>query len=206
MGKVEENKKKKQESLLNTAYELFTTKGINSTAISDIVEKAGVAKGTFYLYFKDKYDIKDKLVAHKARALFSDADAALGRSGIQELDGQLIFIIDHVISALTDNEPLLSFISKNLVMGALRSVLLTGESSDGDIYDKFLSLVEHDVYEYEEVDVMLFTIVELVGSTAYDSIIYKKPLPIEAYKPFLYRVVRMIIESHRKTETAAKSG
>lgn len=198
MGKIEENKKKKQESLLNTAYELFTTKGINSTAISDIVEKAGVAKGTFYLYFKDKYDIKDKLVAHKARALFSDADAALARSGIQELDGQLIFIIDHVINALTDNEPLLSFISKNLVMGALRSVLLTGESSDGDIYDKFLSLVEHDVYEYEEVDVMLFTIVELVGSTAYDAIIYKKPLPIETYKPFLYRVVRMIIESHRK--------
>ena len=58
MGKVDENKKKKKEALFNTAYELFTTKGINATAISDIVEKAGVAKGTFYLYFKDKYDIQ----------------------------------------------------------------------------------------------------------------------------------------------------
>ena len=48
MGRVEENKKKKKEALFRTAYELFTTKGINSTAISDIVEKAGVAKGTFY--------------------------------------------------------------------------------------------------------------------------------------------------------------
>lgn len=64
MGRVEENKKKKKEALFRTAYELFTTKGINSTAISDIVEKAGVAKGTFYLYFKDKYDIKNKLIAH----------------------------------------------------------------------------------------------------------------------------------------------
>ena len=206
MGKIDIKKKLKEKALFQSAFDLFMNKGFAKTTISDIAEKAELAKGTFYLYFKDKYDIKDKLVAHKARALFSDADAALGRSGIQELDGQLIFIIDHVINALTDNEPLLSFISKNLVMGALRSVLLTGESSDGDIYDKFLSLVEHDVYEYEEVDVMLFTIVELVGSTAYDSIIYKKPLPIEAYKPFLYRVVRMIIESHRKTETAAKSG
>ena len=44
MGRVEENKKKKKEALFRTAYELFTTKGINSTAISDIVEKAGVAK------------------------------------------------------------------------------------------------------------------------------------------------------------------
>lgn len=73
MGKVDENKKKKKEALFNTAYELFTTKGINSTAISDIVEKAGVAKGTFYLYFKDKYDIKNKLVAHKTHELFDKA-------------------------------------------------------------------------------------------------------------------------------------
>lgn len=50
-------KKQKKESLLNTAFELFLTKGLAKTTISDIVEKAGVAKGTFYLYFKDKYDI-----------------------------------------------------------------------------------------------------------------------------------------------------
>ena len=40
MGKVDENKKQKREALLNTAYELFTTKGTNATAISDIVRQA----------------------------------------------------------------------------------------------------------------------------------------------------------------------
>ena len=80
MGRVEENKKKKKEALFRTAYELFTTKGINSTAISDIVEKAGVAKGTFYLYFKDKYDIKNKLIAHKTKELFDHAAVALENS------------------------------------------------------------------------------------------------------------------------------
>lgn len=48
-------KQKKKDALFNTAFELFTTKGTNQTTISDIVNKAGVAKGTFYLYFKDKY-------------------------------------------------------------------------------------------------------------------------------------------------------
>ena len=67
MGKIDENKKRKKEALISTAYDLFTTKGINATSISDIVKKAGVAKGTFYLYFKDKYDIKDKLIAHKTK-------------------------------------------------------------------------------------------------------------------------------------------
>ena len=36
MGKIDENKRKKKEALFNTAYELFTTKGITSTTISDI--------------------------------------------------------------------------------------------------------------------------------------------------------------------------
>ena len=42
---------------MDAGYDLFITKGINNTVIDDIVKKAGVAKGTFYLYFKDKYDL-----------------------------------------------------------------------------------------------------------------------------------------------------
>ena len=58
MRKSDLNKQKKREALLNTAFELFTTQGITRTTINNIVEAAGVAKGTFYLYFKDKYEIE----------------------------------------------------------------------------------------------------------------------------------------------------
>ena len=121
MGKVESNKKQKKDALFNTAFELFTTKGTNKTTISDIADKAGVAKGTFYLYFKDKYDIKNKLIAHKTKELFDHAAIALEHSGITGLEDQLIFIIDDIINILVNNKPLLNFISKNLVMGALKS-------------------------------------------------------------------------------------
>ena len=47
MGKVDINKKQKRTSLLNTAYELFTTKGVNKTSIAEISQAAGIAKGTF---------------------------------------------------------------------------------------------------------------------------------------------------------------
>ena len=170
MGKVDENKKKKKEALFNTAYELFTTKGINATAISDIVEKAGVAKGTFYLYFKDKYDIKNKLTAFKTHELFEKAAKALRKADISGLEEQLIFIINYIIDALASNKALL----------------------------EFLNLVNEDSYKYECPDVMLFTIVELTGSTAYNSILYNEPLSIEEYKPYLYRTVRLIIASHRQ--------
>ncbi len=197
MGKIDENKRKKKEALFNTAYELFTTKGITSTTISDIVEKAEVAKGTFYLYFTNKYDIKNKLVVHKTQELFDAAGAALEKEQIHGLEDQMIFLIDHLINHLKDDRALLNFISKNLVMGALRSALLTGENSDREIYNHFLELVAADDYEYKDVDVMLFTIVELAGSAGYNSMMYEEPIPIDDYKPFLYRTARLIIKSHR---------
>lgn len=197
MGKIDENKRKKKEALFNTAYELFTTKGITSTTISDIVEKAEVAKGTFYLYFTNKYDIKNKLVVHKTQELFDAAGAALEKEQIHGLEDQMIFLIDHLINHLKGDRALLNFISKNLVMGALRSALLTGENSDREIYNHFLELVAADDYEYKDVDVMLFTIVELAGSAGYNSMMYEEPIPIDDYKPFLYRTVRLIIKSHR---------
>ena len=53
MGKIDNNKQMKRESLLDSAFSLFIDNGFNKTSISDIVNNAGVAKGTFYLYFKD---------------------------------------------------------------------------------------------------------------------------------------------------------
>lgn len=205
MGKVDENKKRKKEALISTAYDLFTTKGINATSISDIVKKAGVAKGTFYLYFKDKYDIKDKLIAHKTRELFDNAQIAMEQSQIVGLEEQLIFIIDHITNILASNRPLLNLISKNLVMGALQSALLPDEANDDSFYQSFLKLIENDAYEYEDVEIMLFTIIELAGSTCYNSILYEEPVTLDQYKPYLYRSVRLIIQSHRVENQAIQS-
>ncbi|MDE7477835.1 MAG: TetR/AcrR family transcriptional regulator, partial [Lachnospiraceae bacterium] len=46
MSKVDKNKQIKRESLLETAFKLFTSKGIQKTSISDIVEDAGAGSYT----------------------------------------------------------------------------------------------------------------------------------------------------------------
>ena len=198
MGKVDDNKRQKRERLLNKAYELFTTKGFTNTSISDIVENADVAKGTFYLYFKDKYDLKDKLVEYKTQELFLAANSSLEKDNIKGLEDQLIFIIDFIVEKLKNDKGLLRLISKNLIMGALRQTLISTERKDNEVYNNFLKLVEDDEYEYKDIDVLLFTVVELAGSTCFNSIIYNEPLPLDEYKPYLYRTVRLIIYSYRK--------
>ena len=198
MGKVDDNKRQKRERLLNKAYELFTTKGFTNTSISDIVENADVAKGTFYLYFKDKYDLKDKLVEYKTQELFLVANTNLEENNIHGLEEQLIFIIDFIVDKLRNDKGLLRLISKNLIMGALRQTLISTEKRDNEVYNNFLKLVENDEYEYNDIDVLLFTVVEVAGSTCFNSIIYNEPLPLDEYKPYLYRTVRLIIDSYRK--------
>ena len=43
--------------ILAAAMSLFVEKGFSSTRLDDVAARAGVTKGTLYLYFKDKEDI-----------------------------------------------------------------------------------------------------------------------------------------------------
>ena len=117
MGKVESNKKQKKDALFNTAFELFTTKGTNKTTISDIADKAGVAKGTFYLYFKDKYELQDVLLAKTSHELFSKACKEATQQQFDRLDDKIVFIIDSIINELIVRPNILKFIQKNLSLG-----------------------------------------------------------------------------------------
>ncbi|WP_458119384.1 TetR/AcrR family transcriptional regulator [Paenibacillus sp. Z6-24] len=47
----------KLELILDAAYELFGLDGFYETKISDIAHRAGIAKGTVYLYFKSKEEL-----------------------------------------------------------------------------------------------------------------------------------------------------
>ena len=78
------DKKEKENKLMEKALKLFTEKGVNNTSIQDIADEAGVGKGTFYLYFKDKYDIRDKVIASCSNKLFSDALDAMKTKNVNK--------------------------------------------------------------------------------------------------------------------------
>ena len=45
----------KKKLIVSAAIDSFLEKGIHKTTISDIVREAGIAQGTFYLYFTSKW-------------------------------------------------------------------------------------------------------------------------------------------------------
>ena len=203
MGKVEANKQRKENSLLNTAFDFFTTKGFSKTSISDIVAKAGVAKGTFYLYFKDKYDIRNRLIMHKSSQLFrqaaQDLELAPDVSSLS-FEDKLIRIADSIIGQLSGNQALLRFISKNLSWGLFKTALTSPvkEDADGSFYDLYRRMLAESPHGIEDPEIMLFLIVELISGACYSAILYQEPCSIEQLKPRLYKAIRLIIREHQR--------
>lgn len=48
--------------ILRCAKEVFAKKGFHNASVSDLITQAGIARGTFYLYFTGKRDIFDTLL------------------------------------------------------------------------------------------------------------------------------------------------
>ena len=188
----------KKQRLLDTAFSLFSDKGIKNTSIQEIVDKANVAKGTFYLYFKDKYELQDILITTKSEKLFNDALHELRKNYIQNFADQIIFIINYVIDELKRKPLLLKFISKNLSWGVYnRSIIKKkkkGENEESSFYNLFLKGVKENNIKLDNPEVALFMIIELVSSTCSTSILEKRPLPIDEYKPYLYNAIRQFIK------------
>ena len=187
----------KENRLLESAFKLFTEKGLKETSIQGIVDESNVAKGTFYLYFKDKYELRDILIEKKSKKLFSDAVNALRKNYIQSLDDQIIFIVNHIINELSKNTILLKFISKNLSWGVysktVNKLYQNSESEEEGVYPLFLKGIKEQNIKLKNPDVTLYMIIELVSSTCFNSILYNEPLPIEKYKPFLYDAIRKLM-------------
>jgi len=201
MGKIEINKKAKRTSLLDAAYKLFTTQGVNKTSVSEISKESGIAKGTFYLYFKDKYDIRNKLISHESSKLFTAAKKALEIYQKSHTDitfeNQIIFIVDHIVNTLNTNQSLLTFISKNLSWGIFKQALTENVGDNDvnfkDVFESMINASEKPIYAPE---VMIFMITELVSSTVYSAILYKDPVNLDHLKPHLYSAIKGIIKTH----------
>ena len=69
---------KRKLELLKIAYRMFLTRGYENTSVDEIIEQAGIAKGTYYYYFESKEQMLEDVIgmmideeALKAQAVLS---------------------------------------------------------------------------------------------------------------------------------------
>lgn len=106
--------------------------------------------------------------------------------------------MDYVLDELEANKGLLAFIYKDLSWAVFKKALTTPMSSEdvdfGEIYRK---MVEESGLKFSDAEIMLFMIIELVGSTGYSSIMYNDPVNLKDLKPYLEQTVRSIIKQFK---------
>jgi len=73
----ERNKEKKLESIVRAGRALFIQKGFDATTTRAVTAKAGVATGTFFLYFREKRDLLFHLFREDVSAVQEEAFASL---------------------------------------------------------------------------------------------------------------------------------
>lgn len=193
-SKIIENKEEKKRKILESSFTLFTDLGFKNTSIQQIVDNAGIAKGTFYLYFKDKYELQEYLIEEKSKELFLNAIKYVDKKKITDFTDRLINMIDYIIDVFVKDERLLKFISKNLSLGVFGDKItnLVDGSSLG-VIEMFEKGVKDNNLKVSNPELTLFMIIELTSSVVFTSITTNKPLPIDEIKPFLYDKIRNML-------------
>lgn len=113
------------ENILATAQRLFVTEGYGKTSVQMIIKEVGIAKGTFYHYFKSKEALMDTLVnttIGQQTQWMSDQIMAYDGSAIEKLNlffklqnqwkGQEFDLLYSVLQVMSSDENIL-FVKRN---------------------------------------------------------------------------------------------
>lgn len=190
----ESRKERKRQSLLAAAYGLFTEKGVAKTSVDEIVRRANVAKGTFYLYFQDKDQLLQQLVYDISARVLEEAYTWLEERRTPDFVENVLLMLDYIIEYFKGNKLVLRLVERNFSWPMVARQM--SERSD-PLWDRLMSDLERSPqasrYSEEELFRIIFVIVEMVGSVCYSSIIEGKPDTIDNMKPVLYGIVRNIL-------------
>lgn len=199
MSKVKEKKELKETAILEAAYDLFSTKGIKNTSIKEITSKAGVAKGTFYLYYKNKYTLLDQLIIKKSNKILMQAyDQTIIRN-FSDYKKRVLFFVTQLIDYLNENPTLLKILHKNLSWGLFNQAVEKTNLSilvNKLIKDLYGDFTENKPSE-ENFYITLFMILELTSSVCYNSIIKNNPKPIHEMKPILLNMIKKMMVTNK---------
>jgi AcrR family transcriptional regulator len=95
-------RQERRDELLNAAQRQFLERGFGPTTIEQITGAAEVAKGTFYLYFKSKEDVRSALENRFGRDHLARVEIAVARKPKNDWKGKLSAWVSASISFYLD--------------------------------------------------------------------------------------------------------
>lgn len=174
-------KLEKKMKIIDTAFSLFREHSVNATAVDDIVKAAGIARGTFYLYFKDKSDLLEQIILYKSTEYMRQVLRSTIADGLSEPSDFYKLVenfLNCFIDFLIDNKEILPVMSKNM-SSCIKNLPDFYDSEIADIYKSLIDYMVQLGYTPENAHITTVMIVDMTSNICSDAIMHGKPYPIE---------------------------
>ena len=201
MGSAAENKVAKRSKILDAANRLFLDGSFADTAIDDVVKLAGVAKGTFYLYFRDKYDLLDQIVVHRAAEIISGECRTLReRAAAQTMNAaqQIIFLTDALTAYLQTNKKEAALLDKRFSI-CFSSGRNEPDGAFAEALDYLTGLFTANGCTADEARRRLYLLCNMILYSVCEAVLSETPYSMEQLRPTLHAMIALIVNGGDKT-------
>ena len=194
MTNIKDKKMSKEYKIIQSALDLFQEKGYEKTTIRDIMLKTEFGLGTFYLYFKSKQDLKEKIILDKAINLVVQAENKCTQTDpIERYTCFVNYIIDYFIQNPFD----LELISHNMSWTLYAKIenderFIEADTTLKFILSKYEKLFSHEYTDSQKLYILSLTI-EIVISTCKSAMMNDSILSIDEMKAVLFEVIKKIL-------------
>lgn len=189
-------KLEKRKKLLDSSYELFVEKGISNVSIAEICQKAGIAKGTFYLYFTSKEDIARALNRRISFTLMQKAYDEVNRNRKDTFADNVITMANFIIDYFHADTETLKMMRKDFIFP------LTVDDFDNSTNPLMISLRQEisdyarvSGYSNHEILFRLYSLLSMIAGICHSVIIDHFPdTDIDDLKTVLFDMIRKAIQ------------
>ena len=102
--KVSKEYNERRNEILDAAGRLFGAKGYNKCTVNDILDAVGIAKGTFYYYFKSKEEVLDAIIERVTDIVAVRAEEAASNSELSPVMKLFNTILSMRVESEVDND------------------------------------------------------------------------------------------------------
>ncbi|MED3564226.1 TetR family transcriptional regulator [Bacillus xiapuensis] len=160
----------KKERIIHAAIDVFCEKGIEKAKVSDIVKKAGIAQGTFYIYFSSKLAVMPSIAQVMVEKMLVEINNKVKNS--DSFIDQLKSVIEAVFSITKDFREIQAMIYAGLASAEFLQEWETIYSPYYAWMSEFLSLAKEnnilrDTVDPDQTAVILIGLIESVAEQTF---------------------------------------
>lgn len=201
-----DKKTEKKIRILESAYQLFRTNSVASTAVDDVVKAAGIARGTFYLYFKDKSDLLEQMIFFKStesmKQMLAEAHIRTG-NGNAGFEETLKLFLNVYMDFLEAHKDILAVITKNL-SSCLRLFPNFYDSEAEELYLEILKLFTDNGFSEPTANKTIYLLADMIGSVSSDAILTGRPFTMKELRPVIENAALSIVRGALEKEKEEK--